>query len=127
VKRKRKDPVIRRMRHKPSDFFVKKLIITIPRSGALLLGLWIALGLGIHSYLYGTFLSIMSLVMTSLALGVIIEARWRMRNFRYEITKEITEAFSSCTTPDVDLRETEAEIEDAENIVVRLSKRSTAS
>jgi len=69
-----------------------------------------------------------SLIITAIAIASIVEARFQLRNFRFEIEEKATAQIESLVIPDTDLRE---EVEKAfegveENVktrFVRLSKR----
>jgi|SRR5215469_11173706 len=93
-------------RFRGTDIFSRRLVISIPRSGILVIVIAIIAGL-IIPMVYETILLITSTCFTLIALAVIIEARFQLRNFRYEIREQVTALRRQWIVPEdlEDLRE----------------------
>jgi steroid 5-alpha reductase family enzyme len=108
-----------------TDLFARRIVITIPRMGVFIIAGAIAIGL----------LKISEVLITAIALGVtvaallvIVEARWQLRNFRYEMQERISSALADWVVPDdlPDLRQVDDELDDMINgktTILRVPKR----
>jgi membrane protein YdbS with pleckstrin-like domain len=116
--------VKKRTRFNYTDLFTRKLIITIPRLGAVA----IALSLVITTTIlvvscwkiqeFGFSMGLTGMIFTLVAWATIIETRYQLRRFRYEIQERLTAALDNLALDDA--RE---EIKDnAETDFIRLPK-----
>jgi hypothetical protein len=101
--------VKKRTRITPANMFTRKLVITIPRSGAVVIALAICVTL-VPAALQ-TLIILVNASVTIVALAACMEARYQLRRFRFEIRERLVEA-----------PEFEEEKELAPSNVVRLSK-----
>jgi hypothetical protein len=70
-------------KRKTADIFAKRIIITIPRNGVIVLAL--ALALSVTRASLGYWLNVVSLAITLAALTVVLVARRQVRELRYEM------------------------------------------
>lgn len=100
------------MRKKPTsrfrfrgDLFSKRIIITIPPLGALLVALTILVS--VIADIQVRVMGWVSLLVSIIAVGVCAEARFQLRTFKYEMQEKITAQLTDWFVPDdlPDLRE----------------------
>lgn len=89
-------------RFKPTDLFARRLVITIPRSGVIIIAIAAMLGLargGLDSIV-----TAVSLVVSIVAVATTVEARHQLRTFRYEMPMRLNSTMAAYQIPDDDLR-----------------------
>lgn len=111
--------------------FSRRLVITIPRSGAVIIAIGIFAAL-YNSIVQAKFLIAIGIISAIVAVGTVLEARHQLRTFRYEVSDKITEILESYLIPedDMDLRDKVEEIfegvgvkDNTTHAKLRLSKR----
>jgi hypothetical protein len=115
-------------RFRATDIFERRLVITIPRSGVVILA--IAIVLGLRASGLASVLAIGSLVAAVVAIATTIEARHQLRTFRYDLPERINEILAAYQIPDADIRiahdlgliDPDEEEDDAPSIRLRLSR-----
>lgn len=90
-------------RFRPTDLFARRVVITIPRSGVIIIALAIAIGLS-KVAAFASILTAVSLVVSVVAVATTVEARHQLRTFRYELPERLSSLVSAYQIPDDDLR-----------------------
>lgn len=115
-----------------SDLFRKRVVISIPPVGVAVIAVAIG-GAMISTAIQGRVIAAVGLVLSLVAIGTVIEARFQLRNFRYELQEQFAEALEALVIPDgeTDLRASVDDaftgVENATHRIIRLRKRQNAS
>jgi hypothetical protein len=88
-------------RFKPTDIFQRRIVITVPRSGALIITLAILFGL---RYALPVLWSAVAIVTSIVAIVTIVEARHQLRTFRYDVVARLNSTIATYQIPDEDIR-----------------------
>jgi hypothetical protein len=105
-------------RFKSTDIFKRRIVITIPRSGAAILAVGIVVAFFTPA-MAGKAMAAIAIVVSLVAILTVVEARHQLRNFRYEMQERIAAQIEGILAeiPDNDLREQVEEIfEKAEGV-----------
>jgi hypothetical protein len=89
-------------RFRPTDLFARRVVITIPRSGVIILAIAVVWGLKAAA-LYNI-LTAVAVVCSIVAVATTVEARHQLRTFRYELPERLSSLVSAYQIPDDDLR-----------------------
>jgi hypothetical protein len=110
--------------------FRRRIVITVPRSGIAVIAGAVIISLTQFPYYI---LSSLALITTIIALAIIVEARYQLHSFRYEIREKITAKLANLEIPSQDLRESVEAVfdevidDDTATTLLRLSKRPNSS
>jgi hypothetical protein len=115
------------------DLFRRRIVISVPPAAAGLIAVSVSFAL-IVPISMGKIVTAIGLVLSLVAIGTVLEARFQLRNFRYELQEQFGEALEALVIPDgeTDLRDDFESAfmgvkPDAPHRVIRLRKRSNAS
>lgn len=88
-------------RFKPTDIFARRLVITVPRSGIVIITIAILLGM---RFALANIESVVSLVVAVVAVATTVEARHQLRTMRYEVVTRLNSTVATYQIPEEDLR-----------------------